>query len=1536
MLLASVLDATGQTTSKLASPSKADVRVNTQNYISIDDAVINEYSTVQHRSTPKSRPMVDPFNCESGLVYIITNTTSPNGNVSGLHSYNLGTKTQTLIKYPLINSTTTSQFVNAVGYNVIDNYIYGILQGTDKVVKIDATGAMEYLTITGDFDNMDYSSGDVDKNGVLYIYGQGKFVSINLNPSASDYLVAKTLLRNSKTFHDMAFSPIDDNLYIVTSDSRRTLLRFNITTNTLTELGNVTGLGSESTDSFGTAFMDSMGNMYISNNFSGNIYKIASPHSGSLVAVPFNSLTGSPGDGARCPYKSISPNAVNDQACLIKNETISIDLIQNDGSGTYPIDLASVQLIDPITNVAATTVTIAGQGSFSVDNKGIMTFTPQATFTDASINYTISDTVGLLSNQASITVTLNTTTVPTGDNIQSFCTTEDLTITDLKASGSSIKWYASATSTTALPSSTVLEEKTYYAAEITTAGCESLERLPVTVQISGGVSLVGSEVLSCINNKSAYIIEATFSGIAPLTASGDGAPGVFTDNGNKTFSWVSSPIPSSLISYNVEIRNVEGCNSAVLSGDAPFDCLALPFNCDDGLAFILTNTGNDQDNYVTGLYTLNLATNVQNLVKYPLVEDASSPHRFINAIGYNILDNYLYGLLQRTNKIAKIDNAGDVEYLDITGSFTPGYYSSGDIDHNGVLYLYNGSKFVSINLNPANPNYLVAINLVNYSASVNDLAYNVLDNNIYMVTSTSTPNLLRYNVAANSVTDLGIITGLEAETTSSFGTAFMDSMGNLFIANNASGNTYKIASPETGGVAAAFYSSAMVGLQPGDGARCQNQITLPVANDDTACGTADTNTIINVLANDGEGSYALDISSVQLIDPVTLAPATSVEIADQGTFTVDANGVVTFSPVATFTEASVQYFMKDILANESQPAIVSVYLNTTEAPTGESNQNFCASSEPTVANLSATGKNILWYGSADGTVPLNPTTPLVNDAIYYGTQTNDEGCESIERLQVTVSFKENITLVNPETAICDADGKTYTVEATFSGTAPFTITGMNTPGTWIDNRNGTHTWLSDAIAASVNYMIEVKDANGCNTISLSAAAPNCCDFEVVCPTFADLTIVCYAELPMATTYTVQDFETLGNKDGRIGNSSCGIIKITASNSADNGECSQTVTRTYTITEYADDETTVINSMECVQIINVQDITAPVFGELPKEITVECGSTYAFAQATATDTCDSEVTLTYEDVTTAGACDNNYSITRTWTATDACGNASTASQTINIQDTTAPALVNEYEAEITITCDNIPMVPELVFEDACSNDIEVTFNETSTATNNNKSYVITRTWTVSDLCDNESIHTQVINVNIANPIAALNTELCNDDDFDFDLFSLLSGTVDPEVGTWSVVSGNATLDGSTFNPYQLNLGTYTFKYALADEYCPSETLVNIVLNDDCVPLSCGAEDVVISKAVTTHADGKNDFFTITGVETCGFTYEVQIFNRWGAMIYESNNYQNDWNGTASKASIGSSNYVPTGTYYYVVNLKNSGLKPFAGPIYVATK
>src|SRR5207247_9148488 len=61
---------------------------------------------------------------------------------------------------------------------------------------------------------------------------------------------------------------------------------------------------------------------------------------------------------------------------------------------------------------------------------------------------------------------------------------------------------------------------------------------------------------------------------------------------------------------------------------------------------------------------------------------------------------------------------------------------------------------------------------------------------------------------------------------------------------------------------------------------------------------------------------------------------------------------------------------------------------------------------------------------------------------------------------------------------------------------------------------------------------------------------------------------------------------------------------------------------------------------------------------------------------------------FNDVTTPGTCPGNYSITRTWTAKDACGNTSTATQTINVQDVTPP-VISALPAVSTIDCNQSP-------------------------------------------------------------------------------------------------------------------------------------------------------------------------------------------------------------------------------------------------------
>ena len=154
------------------------------------------------------------------------------------------------------------------------------------------------------------------------------------------------------------------------------------------------------------------------------------------------------------------------------------------------------------------------------------------------------------------------------------------------------------------------------------------------------------------------------------------------------------------------------------------------------------------------------------------------------------------------------------------------------------------------------------------------------------------------------------------------------------------------------------------------------------------------------------------------------------------------------------------------------------------------------------------------------------------------------------------------------------------------------------------------------------------------------------------------------------------------------------------------------------------------------------------------------------------------------------------------------------------------------------------------------------------------------------------------------------------------------------GQWiSLDTSGSLITGSTFNVIDLENGIYNFTYT-SSLGCVS----NLSLEKDCIVLPCETEgSIEISKVVTANNDGVNDFFTISEVSSCGFTTEVTIFNRWGKIIYQSNNYLNNWGGyhNNSGLTMGANNKLPAGTYYYVVNIIGSGYRPITGYIYLGT-
>ncbi len=110
-----------------------------------------------------------------------------------------------------------------------------------------------------------------------------------------------------------------------------------------------------------------------------------------------------------------------------------------------------------------------------------------------------------------------------------------------------------------------------------------------------------------------------------------------------------------------------------------------------------------------------------------------------------------------------------------------------------------------------------------------------------------------------------------------------------------------------------------------------------------------------------------------------------------------------------------------------------------------------------------------------------------------------------------------------------------------------------------------------------------------------------------------------------------------------------------------------------------------NSSTCAQVITVFDNTAPVFSGVPANITVDCYIVPAPATPTASDNCGGVVTITFNEVQTAGTCPTLYTLRRTWVATDVCGNTSSAVQIITVIDTHAPQFLSP-PVDVMVECD----------------------------------------------------------------------------------------------------------------------------------------------------------------------------------------------------------------------------------------------------------
>lgn len=164
----------------------------------------------------------------------------------------------------------------------------------------------------------------------------------------------------------------------------------------------------------------------------------------------------------------------------------------------------------------------------------------------------------------------------------------------------------------------------------------------------------------------------------------------------------------------------------------------------------------------------------------------------------------------------------------------------------------------------------------------------------------------------------------------------------------------------------------------------------------------------------------------------------------------------------------------------------------------------------------------------------------------------------------------------------------------------------------------------------------------------------------------------------------------------------GEIQAIMAETWDEGECVSFLYRTWTATDHCG------NMAVHTQTIEVRDEEAPVFESAPEDLYITCEDLEPMEFINAMDDCGSVMIEMTED-TIQAHCASEYEMYRTWIATDNCDNLTTMTQLIEVVDTIAPTL-SDFPEDITVSCAEVPEVPEIITEDQCGNDVELNFVE----------------------------------------------------------------------------------------------------------------------------------------------------------------------------------------------------------------------------------
>ncbi|WP_187289866.1 gliding motility-associated C-terminal domain-containing protein [Flagellimonas ruestringensis] len=549
-----------------------------------------------------------------------------------------------------------------------------------------------------------------------------------------------------------------------------------------------------------------------------------------------------------------------------------------------------------------------------------------------------------------------------------------------------------------------------------------------------------------------------------------------------------------------------------------------------------------------------------------------------------------------------------------------------------------------------------------------------------------------------------------------------------------------------------------------------------------------------------------------------------------------------------------------------------------------------------------------------------------------------------------VNAECELSNLTPPTATDNCSGL---VTATHDAILPITSQGT-TVVTWTyeDAAGNTSTQIQ-------NVIIEDTHAPVPNQVSLSDITSECEVISLTAPTATDncnglLTATHDATLPITAkgttvvTWTYEDaagntstqtqYVIIADTEAPVPDQAslndvideCEVSSLTAPTATDNCNGSVTVSHD-AVLPITQQGTTVVtwtyedvagNTSTQTQHVIIADTEAPVPDQASlADIADECKIS-SLTAPTATDNCSSAVTVSHDAVLPIT---QQGTTVVTWTYEDEAGNTSTQTQHVIVEDTMAPELISALDTDLTVYCNQVPEIPNLVFEDNCDIEVQIEYGQNETILG--EGYQIERYWIASDSNGNEK--------RVEQHITVLPTQISTDENISvcitkthLDLYQKIEGEAGS--GTWESQNENINLDGSVINPSTLSMGTYTFTYTEQVGMCANQVVVEVSVEEGCNPDR--EARIEVSKVLTPNEDGHNDYFIVDGPDTHGNNISLMVFDRWGQQVYQSDDYQNDWGATQGNTQ----GKLFSGTYFYVIQVLDSKKEPIRGSIYIGTK